>query len=285
MKYLLFLIIIVSITVGFISCGEKKEEENKSPESQQVENSPQKDQDIQRYNLEVMKKNAKVRTPYDTIAVIEYVLNSYPVGTYLIYFDKTVTYNVPKPALVYYNQSGGNYIFAVIAKSKPGERLIESKNIIGYDESFVDLDSTKLGTAFFYLCLFKCANNQIATVWEAPIPDHGGFNSISMNKWAYNGTPYVDINFHYARGIGHIDYNYFLIYGILGHPHLLMTYKGINYQRTMANVNNDIYPDYMEYLYIDTGEEVIARDSIPFIWSVKDSLYINTRNKKQTRPY
>ena len=31
--------------------------------------------------------------------------------------------------------------------------------------------------------------------------------------------------------------------------------------------------------------KVIPRDSIPFVWSVKDSLYINTRNKKQTRPY
>jgi len=285
MKYLLYLVSIISLTVGLISCGEKKEDENKSPESQQVENSPQKDMDIQRYNLDVRIKTAKTRTPYDTIAVIEYVLNNYPEGTYLVDFDKTFTYNVPQPAILYYNQAGGSYVFAVIAKSKPGERLIEPKNVVGYDQSFVDLDSTKLGTAFFYLCLFQCANDQITTVWEAPIPDHGGFNNMTMQKWAYNGTPFVDINFHYGRGIGHIDYNYFLVNGITARPHLLMTYKGIDYQRTMANVNNDKYPDYMEYLYIDTGDEIIARDSIPFIWSVKDSLYINTRNKKQTRPY
>jgi hypothetical protein len=64
-----------------------------------------------------------------------------------------------------------------------------------------------------------------------------------------------------------------------------MTYKGINFQRTIANVNNDKYPDYFEYLYVDTGDQIILRDSIPFFWSVKDSLYVNTLNKKQTRPY
>jgi hypothetical protein len=285
MKYLLFLFAIFSLSVGIISCSEKKEEENKSPESEQVENSPQKDMDIQRYNLEVRKKNTKTRTPYDTIAVIEYVLNSYPEGTYLVEFDKTITYNVPQPALIYYNQAGGAYVFGVIARSKPGERLIESKNIIGYDQSYIDLDSTKLGTAFFYLCLFQCANNQISTIWEAPIPSHGGFNRFFMSKWEYNGTPYIDINFHYAQGVGHIDYNYFFVNGLTVQPHLLMTYKGINFERTIANVNNDKYPDYLEYLFIDTGDKIIRRDGIPFIWSVKDSLYVNTLNKKQTRPY
>jgi hypothetical protein len=285
MKCFLYLVSIISLAIGLISCGEKKKEENKSPESQQVEYSPQKDADIQRYNLEVRKKNTVSRTPCDTIAMIEYVLNNYPEGTYLLDFDKTLTYNVPQPALIYLNQGGNTYVFGLIARSKPGERLIESKNIIGYDQSYIDLDSTKLGTAFFYLCLFQCANNQISVVWEAPVPSHGGFNRMTMNKWAYNGTPYIDINFHYAQGVGHIDYNYFLIDGIISRPHLLMTYKGINFQRTMANVNSDKYPDYMEYLYIDTGDQIIARDSIPFIWSVKDSLYVNTRNKKQTRPY
>jgi len=285
MKYLLFLFTVFSLAVGLISCGEKKEEENKSAESQQVENSPQKDQDIQRYNLETRKKNAKTRTPYDTIAVIEYVLNNYPDGTYLVSFDKTVTYNVPQPAVIYYNQGGQSYIFGVIARSKPGERLIESKNIIGYDQSYVDLDSTKLGTAFFYLCLFQCSNDQISTVWEAPIPSHGGFNNFYMNKWEYNGTPYVDVDFHYAQGVGHIDYNYFFVDGLTSRPHLLMTYKGINFERTIANVNNDKYPDYLEYLFVDTGDRIIRRDPVPFIWSVKDSLYVNTLNKKQTRPY
>ncbi len=285
MKYLFLLITIFTLSVGLISCGGNKDEENKSPESQQVENSPQKDQGIQRYNLDVRIKNAKSRTPFDTISVIEYVLNNYPVGTYLLDFDKTTSYSIPQPALVYYKQGTGNYVFGVIARSKPGERLIESKNLIGYDQSYIDLDSTKLGTAFFYLCLFQYANDQISTVWEAPIPSHGGFNRFFMNKWDYNGTPYIDVNFHYAQGVGHIDYNYFFVNGLTAFPHLLMTYKGINFERTLANVNNDKYPDYLEYLFIDTGDKITRRDGVPFVWSVKDSLYINTIDKKQTRPY
>jgi hypothetical protein len=284
MKYYLYIISVILFSLGFISCANKKVE-NKNIEYIQVENSPQKDADIQRYNLEERKKKTQVRTPGDTIAIIEYVLNNYPEGTYLINFDKTLTYNIPQPALIYTNQGDNIYAFGVVARSKPGERLIDTKNIIGYDQSYIDLDSTKLGTAFFYLCLFQCSNNGISTVWEAPIPSHGGFNKISMQKWDYNGTPYVEINFHYAQGVGNINYNYFLTNGLLSFPHLLMTYNGINFRRTIYNFNNDKYPDYLEYLYIDTGDKVIARDSIPFVWSVRDSLYINTRNKKQTRPY
>jgi hypothetical protein len=284
MKYYLYIVIIAILSLGLYSCAHKKEE-NKNIVGEQVENSPQKDADIQRYNLEERKKKTQVRTPGDTIAIIEYVLNNYPEGTYLINFDKTLTYNIPQPALIYTRQGDNLFAFGIVARSKPGERLIETKNIIGYDQSYIDLDSTKLGTAFFYLCLFQCSNDQISTVWEAPIPSHGGFNKISMQKWDYNGTPYVEINFHYAQGVGNINYNYFLTNGLMAFPHLLMTYNGINFRRTIYNYNNDKYPDYLEYLYIDTGDKVIARDSIPFVWSVRDSLYINTRNKKQTRPY
>jgi hypothetical protein len=106
-----------------------------------------------------------------------------------------------------------------------------------------------------------------------------------MDKWNFNGTPYVKIEFHYARGIGHIDYNYFLINGLTQLPHLLMTYKGIDFQRTIANVNNDKYPDYYEYLYYDLPNRIYAADSIAFVWDVKDSVYVNTRNHRQTRPY
>jgi hypothetical protein len=285
MKYSIILICFTLLSIGLYNCGGKKEEQNKYPENAQVENTPQKDADIQRYNLEVKKKNTAVRTPGDTISIIEYVLDNYPEGTYVMSFDKTFTYNVPKPALVYVNLNGDKYVLGLIARSKPGERLIESKNIIGYDQSNIDLDSTKLGTAFFYLCLFHIIDNQISTVWEAPVPSHGGFNNLAMKTWNYNGVPYMDINFHYAQGVGHIDYNYFFINGLTSLPHLLMTYKGINFKRTIANVNNDKFPDYMEYLYIDNGIKVVERDSIPFVWSVKDSLYVNTRNKKQTRPY
>src|ERR1035437_1558772 len=202
MKYFLYIINIVLLSIWLFSCNSKKEEENKYSENYQVENSPQRDADIQRYNLEVRKKIATSRTPGDTIAIIEYVLNNYPKGTYLINFDKTLTYNVPQPALIYSNQGGNIFIFGVIARSKPGERLIETKNIIGYDQSYVDLDSTKLGTAFFYLCLFQCVNDQITTVCEAPIPSNGGFKNIRCRNGNIMEPPLLIFIFIMRRGLG-----------------------------------------------------------------------------------
>ncbi len=58
----------------------------------------------------------------------------------------------PKAAIIYFtDKDGSKFVFTVIATSRAGERLIEPSNIIGYDESFIDLDSTKLGTPFIYL--------------------------------------------------------------------------------------------------------------------------------------
>ena len=268
-----------------VSCSHKDENKSTSyPSGEGVEYSPEKDAEIQRYNLEYEQKFSKNRTPCDTFAVKEYILDNYPEGTYLVDFDITSTYSVPKPALIYYGKKH-NLIFAVIAKSKPGERLIETKNIVGYDQSFIDLDSTELGTAFFYLTLFKCENGNFSRIWEVPIPSHGGFNNFSIKRWRYKNIPYVQVNFHYARGIGHINYNYFLINGIIREPHLLMTYEGINFKRTIANVNNDDFPDYYEHIYYDLGDRVFSRDSVAFVWNSKDSVYVNTRNKRQTRPY
>ncbi len=106
-----------------------------------------------------------------------------------------------------------------------------------------------------------------------------------MRNWIYNGTPFVKIDFYYARGSGHIDYNYFLIKGLTNYPHLLTTYKGINFERTLANVNNDEYPDYYEHIFYDLGNRVYSRDSVAFVWDKKDSVYVNSRNRRQTRPY
>ena len=249
-----------------------------------VEYSPEKDLEIQKYNLQVKKEQTKQRFECDTISVMEYVLDNYPKGTYLLNFDKTFTYNIPKPAVIYFDNDK-SYIFGVIAESRPGERLIEPKNIIGYDESYIDLDSTKLGTAFFYLVLFHCDGGKLNTVWKALIPSHGGFNNFSLHHWKFNGTPYVKVNFHYAQGVGHIDYNYFLVDGLTSSPQLLMTYKGINFQRTITNINNDKFPDYYEYIYYDSGNAIKAVDSVAFIWKQKDSLYVSSRNRKQTRRY
>ena len=272
--------------MSFYGCKKSRDEKLSSMNANKeaVENSPEKDLEIQKYNLKVKKEQAKERFACDTISVMEYVLNNFPKGTYLLNFDKTFTYNIPKPAVIYFDNDR-SYIFGVIAESRPGERLIEPKNIIGYNESYIDLDSTKLGTAFFYLVLFHCDNGKLNTVWKAIIPSHGGFNNFSLHHWKYNGTPYIKVNFHYAQGVGHINYNYFLIDGLTSPPHLLMTYKGINFRRTITNKNNDKFPDYYEYIYYDSGNEIKAVDSVAFTWNVKDSIYVSSRNKRQTRRY
>ena len=276
--------ISVSLMLFFFSCNNGEEKGTSQQTNEETAYSPEKDAAIQKYNLEQQKKQAARRTPCDTISLKEFVLSNYPEGTYLVDFDKTLTYNVPRPAVIYPSDHPG-YIFGVIAKSKSGERFIEPKNIVGYDESFIDLDSTKLGTAFFYLVLFHCNDNNFDVVWESVIPSHGGFNTFSIEKWDYNNIPYIRVNFHYAQGIGHIDYNYFLLDGLTEKPHLLMTYKGINFKRRIINYNNDRYPDYYEYVYYDSGKKVTELDSIPFIWSKSKAAYINTRNSRQTRPY
>ena len=273
------------LAVCIVSCSSESEKADSSETSQQeIAYLPQKDADIQRYNIEVRKKQTAQRFPCDTISLMEFVLNHFPDGTYLMSDDRTSTYDLTLPAILYYPQNR-QYIFGVIARSKPGERLIEVKNIVGYDQSFIDLDSTELGTAFFYLVLFKCENNSFQVVWEAPIPSHGGFNYISLKKWDKNATDVIQANFHYAQGIGNITYNYFLVDGLESLPHLLMTYEGINFKRSAANLNQDKFPDFYEYIYYDNGSHISQGDSIPFIWNTKDSVYQDLHNRKHQRPY
>ena len=279
--------IILLILLLLPSCEHKsKTEDNRINYKEQAAFDPNKDADIQRYNLELKKKDSKNRYPCDTIAVIENIFDNYPAGTYLLEFDRTTTYNIPTPALIYFTEKDGSkFVFSVIASSRTGERLIEPTNIIGYDQSFIDLDSTKLGTPFLYLVLFECNGENLIKQWEAPIPSHGGFNSINLRKWNYNGTYYLENNFHYAQGVGNINYNYFLIDNIRNYPHLLMTYTGTNFKRTLANVNSDKFPDYYEHIFYNLNDKVYSKDSVAFRWSEKDTLYINTKNQKQTRRY
>jgi len=283
MKPVYFFILLL-FPMLFLSCGENGEKQRPSGRENETAYSPDRDREIQNYKLEEQKKQAGKRSPCDTLALKEFVLSHYPEGTYLIDFDQTLTYNIPEAAVIYPENYPG-YIFCVIAKSKSGERFIEPENIIGYNGSFVDLDSTKLGTAFFYLVLVHCDENKFSVVWESVIPSHGGFNTFSIKNWEYNNTPYIRVNFHYAQGIGHIDYNYFLPNGLTSAPHLLMTYKGINFRRRIINYNNDKYPDYYEYVYYDSGKKVTEIDSIPFVWNPSRDAYVNTRNTKLTRPY
>jgi hypothetical protein len=282
MKNLIFTSLTIILTLS-ASCDDPTTEIKKNEvEETEVAYLPEKDAEIQRKNLELQKKAATNRFPCDTLALKEFILNTFPEGTYLVDFDKTVTYDIPKSAVIYV---GEGYTLAVIAKSGADERLIEMKNVVGYDQSFIDLDSTELGTPFFYLALFECSRNSFNNIWETPIPSHGGFNNFSIENWRYRKTQYVKVNFHYAQGIGHIDYNYFLIDGLIQLPHLLMTYEGINFKRTITNYNNDEFPDYYEYIYYDTGDRVYVKDSVAFVWNVKEKVYVNTRNSKQTRQY
>ena len=293
------IIIFISLSIVLIlasSCDDSSvKKERTNAEEKEVAYLPEKDMKIQRNNLELQKKTAINRFPCDTLTLKEYIINNFPEGTYLVDLDKTVTYDIPKSAVIYLDEG---YILAVVAKSGPDERLIEMKNVVGYEQSFIDLDSTELGTPFFYLILFECSKNTFSIVWEAPIPSHGGFNNFSLENWSrttspqyqdsnekYYYTRYVKVNFHYAQGIGHIDYNYFLIDGLNQIPHLLMTYNGINFKRKLINYNHDKFPDYYEYVYFDTGDRVYIKDSVAFIWDLKEKVYVNTRNSKQTRQY
>jgi len=276
-------ILLLTISISLFSCDDGGEElKEKQTGIEDVASNPEKDAEIQRANLEHRKKLAGERFPFDTLSLVDFVLSNYPEGTYLVDFDKTLTYNIPRSAVIYYDKK---YVLGVIAKSREGERLVEVKNIIGYDQSFIDLDSTDLGTAFFYLTLFQCRDESFKVIWESPIPSHGGFNNMSLHKWKFNNSEYVKVNFHYAQGIGHIDYNYFFVDGLTNQPHLLMTYEGINFKRTITSLNEDKYPDYYEYLYFDSGSQVFPKDSIGFIWNFAEKVYVNTRNKKQTRLY
>ena len=280
--------LIILILLLLLSCEHKKSNEKNQMVNykEQAAYNQNKDAEIQRYNLEVMKKQAKERAPCDTIAVMEHVFDTYPPGTYVLNFDRTTTYNIPKPAIIYFkDKNSTRFVFIVIATSRPGERLIEPTNVIGYDQSFIDLDSTKLGTPFLYLVLFECNGDNLIMQWEAPIPSHGGFNSISLKTWSYNTRFYIENNFHYAQGIGHINYNYFLSDNLKAFPHLLMTYSGTNFKRTLANINNDNFPDYYEHIFYNLSDKIYSKDSVAFYWSEKDSVYISTRNQKQTRRY
>jgi hypothetical protein len=293
---ILFLIIQTTVLVLTTSCDDSTTERKKTKaEETEVAYMPEKDMEIQRNNLELQKRAATSRFPCDTLTLKEFILNTFPEGTYLVDLDKTVTFDIPKSAVIYLDEG---YTLAVVVKSGEDERLIEMKNVVGYDQSFIDLDSTELGTPFFYLMLFQCSENSLNLVWETPIPSHGGFNNLSLKNWSrtsfpkssrsyeqYNDTRYVRVNFHYAQGIGHIDYNYFFVEGLTRIPHLLMTYQGINFKRTIINYNDDKFPDYYEYVHYDTGDRVYVKDSVAFVWDEKEKVYINTRNSKQTRQY
>lgn len=277
-----FYFVLGLIVLVIFSCGKPKQEGNLD----EALTSPAKERNIREYNLDVEKEQARDRTPCDTIAFQQYIISEFPAGTYLVEFDKTFTYSVPKPAVLYYEEKGSLYIFAAIAKSKEGERPVETKNLVGYESSFINLDSTKLGTAFFYLSLFKCNSDEtFRQIWEAEIPIHGGFNSMKMKTWKERNKKikFVELNFEAGIISGHRNYNYFLVDGLERPPHLMETYEGLVHLRQLRNVNNDRFPDYFEYLIRNPSLEIY--DSIPFYWDTTKSLYLTERNKRWYRKY
>jgi hypothetical protein len=71
---------------------------------------------------------------------------------------------------------------------------------------------------------------------------------------------------------------------------LLETYLGIAHKRTLANVNNDKFPDYWEYRFNseawrDSIYQIKIIDSVPFYWSIKKQLYITDKNQRWFRKY
>jgi hypothetical protein len=247
--------------------------------------STSKDESIREYNIELQKEQTKNRFPCDTISLQEYVLANYEPGTYPVLFDRTYTYNIPKAAVIYFRDSLSNYILGVIAKSKPGERNIEAKNITGYSSSFINLDSTKLGTAFFFLTLFECKDGQFIRLWESEVPIHGGFSRMTIKTWSPKNIKYVELNYQDGIISGHRNFNFFLVDGWRKPPHLLETYVGLVLKRVLAMVNNDKYPDYYEYLFSEGGMRIQVIDSIPFYWNDKRKLYVNDRNPRWFRKY
>jgi len=264
--------------MGLFSCS--------CEEGSSSKNSEAKEMNAREYNQSVKEEQASNRTPCDTLALQEYILNNYEEGTFLVDFDKTYIFTVPKPAVIYYKRKNKNYIFAAIAKSKEGERNIETDNIVGYESSFINLDSTKLGTAFFYLTLFECdGEGNFSKLWESEIPIHGGFSSMKLKKWKAKKQLYIELFFDAGIISGNRKYNYFLTDGIEKEPHLMETYEGIAHKRTILNYNNDKYPDYTEYLFVDSVDYNAIVDSIPFYWDTTKTLYVTKQSRRWKRKY
>ena len=282
MKIIKLLFLLLGILV--ISC-------NRDMSDEQAEDSASKDESIRRYNMEMAKEQKKGKgNPCDTLELKEYILDQDTSGTYLVEFDRTFTYNVPKSAVIYYfdKKKKKKYIFAVIAKSKQGEdeRFIEPKNVIGYESSFINLDSTDLGTAFFFLTLYECVkDSSFKQIWESEVPIHGGFNSMIPKRWKPKNILYVELNFEAGIISGHRNYNFFLVDGIEKKPHLVETYEGLVHKRILTKVNDDNYPDYWEFRFWEDSLSIRIRDSIPFYWDTTRTLYVTKINRKWFRKY
>ncbi len=282
--YKFFIVLSILATLNAACSGKKGGAEGDAA------TSTAKDETLREYNLDIQKEQTKNRFECDTISLKEYILKNYEPGSYLVEFDRTYTYNVPKSAVIYFRDTS-NYVLCMIAKSKQSERKIEAKNVVGFESSYINLDSTKLGTAFFWLTLFECKNGEINKLWESEAPIHGGFNRMTIKKWPAKNEKYIELNFEDGIISGHRNYNFFMIDGWRNKPHLMETYSALALKRTIANVNNDKYPDYYEYRFTtgksknDSLVSIRVLDSVPFYWSQKRQLYITDRSSRWFRKY
>ena len=284
MKLYKYFIVFLFFGLMAAACSTKKGEDGDSA------TSAAKDEQIRQYNLDIQKEQTSNRFPCDTIALKEYILNNYERGSYLASFDRNYKDMLPSSAVIYFRDVN-NYVLAVIVKSKQSERNIEVKNVTGFESSYINLDSTKLGTTFFWLTLFECKEGEFSRVWESEVPIHGGFNRMTIKNWPAKNQKYVELNFEDGIISGHRNYNFFLIDGWQKPPHLMETYLALVLKRTLANINNDKYPDYFEYRFAtgrserDSLTTIRVLDSVPFYWSTKRQLYISDRSSRWVRKY
>lgn len=285
MKLIKIIALLIFAGIFLVACGDDENERNMGDGGSMQGGS---EKSLREENLVKQEETSRInRQPCDTVSLQEYIINNFPDGNYLVEFDSPLLNATTKPAVLYHRE-GGTYVFGVIAKSKAGERNVEVKNLVGYDASFLNLDSTRLGTAFFYLTLFKCdGSGNFSVIWEDEVPIHSGFSSMKMKRWGKMKIPYVEINFIDGINSGYRNYNYFLVNGLESKPHLLETYESISRKRTIADVNNDKYPDYWEHKFIEDDTALVVKelDSLPFYWDTLKQLYITDKTRRWYRKY
>ena len=280
MKLYKLIIVFLPLMLISISCGG-----DSSQESGDAATSGEKTEELRDKNIAIAAEQTKNRFPCDTIALRQYVLDTYDAGTSLLMTEPEYTYSLPRAAVVYYKEQSDQYVFALLTTSKAGERIVEPKNITGFSSSYINLDSTKLGTALMFLVLFKCDGESFSEVWRSEVPIHGGFRKITLKTWKPKNIKYIELNYEDGIISGHRNYNFFMVDGLMKPPHLMETYIALVHKRTMADVNNDKYPDYYEYRFIDSTRYIRILDSIPFYWSQDRKLYITKANSRWFRKY
>ena len=289
-KYLIGFVLFYAMAIFVAGCGDESSDDptdtGSTSTKELVEDQPDKDKSIQEFNLEKRKNQTKNRFPGDTIDLMEAVLKAYPKGSYVIEEDIPNSVGIPPAAVIYRDDSGTRMVFSLIATSREGmerDRLIESKNVIGYDQSFIDYESTRLGTALFFMTGFTVENRNFNRIWEKYTPSHGGFRLMTLQNWAAKNIPYIKVDFYAQFKNATFYFNYFFLDGFKSKPHLLLTYEGVNQRRIMTDANGDKFPDYIEYVFVDNDHVISVVDSVTYIW--KDSLYVNTRYPEKVTPY